>query len=91
VIPTIERGAGKTHDLGFSVMCLTTFNLSTWRKSGQESIILIFLNFLFGQSTTSSLGRFGLLRSNLLKFRISFVADQRQGPQRWFELTCASV
>jgi hypothetical protein len=63
-------------------MCFTTFNLSGWSKSSQESIILIFLDLLFGQSTASSLGRFGLLRSNLLKFRISFVADQRQGPQR---------
>jgi hypothetical protein len=81
----IEYGAGKTHNLGFSVMCLATFNLSTWCKSGQESIILVFLDFLFSQSTASilgRLGRFGLLRRNLLKSHISLVAAQRQGPQR---------
>jgi hypothetical protein len=46
-------------------MCLTTFNLSGWSKSSQESIIFIFLDLLFGQGAPASLGSFGLLGSNL--------------------------
>jgi hypothetical protein len=60
-------------NLGFGVVCLAGFNLSTWSDGGQKSIILIFLDLLFGQGTASSLSSFGLLGCNLLGFYFSFV------------------
>ena len=61
--------------LCLGVMCLATFNLSAWSKSGQESIVLIFLDFLFSQSTASILSRFGLLGSNLTRSYVSICSN----------------
>ncbi len=68
---------GETRNLRFSMMGLAGLDLSTRSKSGQESVVLIFLNLLFGQSTASSLGGFDLLGGNLLKFHVSIVHKVR--------------
>lgn len=62
---------GKTHDLRLSVVSLAGLDLSTGSEAGQESVVLILLDLLFGQGTTSSLSGFGFLSSNLMRIDVS--------------------
>jgi len=66
---------GKTHNLRLSVVSLAGLDLSTGSEAGQESVILIFLDLLFGQSAASSLGGFGLLGGDLFEFCVSIVRE----------------
>jgi hypothetical protein len=50
---------------------LTGFDLSTWGEGGQKSIILIFLDFLLGQGTASSLSSLSFLGGNLTERSVS--------------------
>jgi hypothetical protein len=86
------KSQGKTHDLRLSVVSLASSDLSTGSEGGQESVILIFLDLLFGQSAASSLGGFGLLGGDLFKFRVSIARKSlEERVLRGAKLTCASV
>ena len=58
-------------NLGFGVVCLTGFDLTAWSEGGQKSIILIFLDLLFGQGAAAGLSGFSFLGGDLLRFYVS--------------------